>query len=133
MVRFEPAHDSLKIETIHRGAAGCRRRRVFPNVKEDARAVSFDHRIRVISDENAELVRRSDLKHFFRAFPIEDADLITTNDFIVMMRIYIVDANNTPGQFLTSGTLNAWRLEQLARAFVDHFPSRRTTCLSILA
>jgi hypothetical protein len=48
-------------------------------------------------------------------------------------RIYIVDANNTPGQFLTSGTLNAWRLEQLARAFVDHFPSRRNAPLSILA
>jgi hypothetical protein len=48
-------------------------------------------------------------------------------------RIYIVDANNTPGQFLTDEALNAWRLEQLAQVFVDHFPSRRNTSPSILA
>src|SRR5436190_23688342 len=91
MSGLEPADDALEIEAIHRGASGCRTGRVFPNVQEDARAVSFDDGIRVISNENSKLVRRTDLQHLLRAFPIENSDLVATDDLVVVMRIHIID------------------------------------------
>ena len=49
-----------------------------------------------------------------------------------MIKVYFdLRGREWNGKYFTN--LNAWRLEQLARAFVDHFLSRRNTPLSILA
>src|SRR4051812_24984654 len=66
-------------------------------MKKDARTVATHRRVKVISDEDRQIILRPDSKHFFRTVPVEIADLHSIDDLIVESRSCVI---NTFSKFI---------------------------------